>query len=315
MPAPPATVLLNRLLARGKFRHVQVLLRVAELGSVQRAADAIGVTQSTATQTLAYLERMLDLRLFHRHARGVTPTPACVDLLPVARQVMKGLAEGADVLVARQQRGGGVVRLLASSAALHRLLIDALPRFHERHPAVQVHLSEAEGEDQLLALARGEIDLALCRRPATLPGGWHFTPLCDDRFVIVAAPRHPATRRRRPDWRTLGRDTWMLAPAESAARTRFDDVARHFDAAPRTHPLVTRSLPLMLATLQREPVLALLPLSLVQAGVAAGQLALVPMPETLPMEPLGLMQRERAAGAEDEATARLAGHLLALGGV
>ena len=47
-----ATVLLNRLLARGKFRHVQALLRLAELGSVQRAADAIGVTQSSVTQTL-----------------------------------------------------------------------------------------------------------------------------------------------------------------------------------------------------------------------------------------------------------------------
>ena len=40
----PASVLLSRLLARGKFRHLQVLLRLAELGSVQRTADAIGVT-------------------------------------------------------------------------------------------------------------------------------------------------------------------------------------------------------------------------------------------------------------------------------
>ena len=70
----PATVLLNRLLARGKFRHIQVLLRLAELGSVQRTADAIGLTQSSVTQTLAYLESLLEVRLFERHARGVTPT-------------------------------------------------------------------------------------------------------------------------------------------------------------------------------------------------------------------------------------------------
>lgn len=295
MPVP-ASVLLNRLLARGKFRHVQVLLRVAELGSVQRAADAIGVTQSSVTQTLGYLEQLLDLKLFQRHARGTTPTPACVDLLPVARQVMKGLAEGADVLVARQRLGGGVVRLLASSAAVHSLLQQALPRFFQRHPAIQVQLREVEGEDQLIAVARGEVELAVCRRPVALPEGWTFKPLVDDRLVVVCGPRHPVLRRRQLDWRALGRETWMLAPAETAARFHFDGIAQHFGGAPKTHPLVTRAMPLMLATLLREPVLVLLPLSFVRHLVAERTLGLVPIPETLPLDALGLLRPEREAG-------------------
>ena len=80
--------------------HLQVLLRLAELGSVQRTADTIGMTQSAVTQTLAYLENLLETRLFNRHARGVRPTAACLDLLPVARQVLQGLMEGAEVVVA-----------------------------------------------------------------------------------------------------------------------------------------------------------------------------------------------------------------------
>ena len=71
--ADTATQLLNRLLARGKFRHVQVLLMIAELGSVQRTADRIGMTQSSVTKTLASLESLLDTQLFLRHARGVLP--------------------------------------------------------------------------------------------------------------------------------------------------------------------------------------------------------------------------------------------------
>ena len=57
---PSATVLLNRLLIRGKFRHIQVLLKLAELGSIQRTAESLGITQSAVTQTLAYLEEMLE---------------------------------------------------------------------------------------------------------------------------------------------------------------------------------------------------------------------------------------------------------------
>ena len=37
-----ASNVLNRLLARGKFRHVQILLHLAELGSIQRTASAVG---------------------------------------------------------------------------------------------------------------------------------------------------------------------------------------------------------------------------------------------------------------------------------
>lgn len=303
----PASVLLNRLLARGKFRHLQVLLRLAELGSVQRAADAIGVTQSSVTQTLAYLETLLDTRLFQRHARGVTPTAACVDLLPVARQVMMGVAEGADVVVARRQRGGGIVRLLASSAGVHSVLLDRLPAFHRQHPAIQVHLREAEGEDQLLAVVRGEVDLVVCRRPMAVPEGWDFRPLRPDRLVVVCRPGHPVLKRRRTDWKSLGREQWMLAPAETAARRSFDELAQQFDAPPRTHPLVSRVIGATLATLQRDGVLALLPLSFVQHAIDTGQLATAPTPAELPLAPIGVMSPQGAVGA---AAALLVDHLL-----
>lgn len=289
-------MLLNRLLARGKFRHLQVLLRVAELGSVQRAADAIGVTQSSVTQTLAYLEALVDAPLFRRHARGVTPTPVCVDLLPVARQVLKGLAEGADVLQARQRRGGGTVRLLASLAGVHGVLLDALPAFHTQHPGVQVTLREAEGEDQLLALVRSEIDLVVCRQPAVVPEGWVFEPLLEDCFVIACAPGHPLLRRRPVSWALLGRQTWLLAPAETAARRRFEEMAQHFERTPATHPLVTRVFSATLATLQQAGVLSLLPQTFLHHPVRAGLLATVQPPTPLPMDPIGLMRPNTALG-------------------
>jgi DNA-binding transcriptional LysR family regulator len=50
-----ATVLRNRLLTRARLRHWQVLVRVAELGSVRRAAEAVGMTQPAVTHVLADL--------------------------------------------------------------------------------------------------------------------------------------------------------------------------------------------------------------------------------------------------------------------
>jgi len=102
-------VLLNRLLARARFRHLQVLLQLAELGSVRRAAEAIGMTQPGVTQLLAELERLLETALFQRHARGVRLTPAGADLLPMARQMMLSLSATDEAAAARTEEFAGTV--------------------------------------------------------------------------------------------------------------------------------------------------------------------------------------------------------------
>lgn len=306
--AHTASVLLNRLLARGKFRHVQVLLKVSELGSLQRTAEAIGMTQSSVTQTLAYLERLLELPLFERHARGMRPTQACNDLLPVARQVLHGIAAGAEALAARQGHGQGVVRLATSVSAAHGLLIDQLPRFGERHPGVRVHLVEAEGDDQLLAIARGEVDLVACRRPPVVPQGWLFQPLIDDRLAVLCRAAHPLASAIRAKWKDLHRWTWLLAPTGTSVRKRFDDLATAFPHPPRAHTVVTRSPTTLSWLLLREDLLAFVPLQSMRPLIDAGSVCEVDVRPASAIEPLGLLRPE---GAMTEAAQALADFLSA----
>ncbi|MEJ8814707.1 LysR family transcriptional regulator [Variovorax ureilyticus] len=298
-----ASVLLQRLLAGGRFRHIQLLLTLAELGSIQRTAEAIGITQSSATQTLAFLEGLLETQLFHRHARGVRPTRACTDLLPIARNVLHGVAEGAETIAARGAQGKGSVRLLASVAGVSGLLVRGLPLFHEKVPHIQVHLREAEGEDQLLAISRGEVDMVACRKPAIIPEGWSFVPLIPDRLVVVGAAGHRLVRSRRVTWKVLSTETWLLPPADTAARQRFDEFAATFTDGARVYPLITRAPAMIRWLLVNRGMLSLLPLSFVQHLIDAGELAEVRTAESIPVEPLGLLIPQ---GGGAEAGARLA---------
>ena len=301
-----ASALIQRLLVRGKFRHVQVLLRLAELGSVQRTADAIGTTQSSVTQILAYVEGLLHVRLFERHARGVRPTPACSDLLPVLRQLMAGVADAAEIVTARQKQGQGIVRLVASVAAINGLLLEKLPAFGTRHPAIQVQLRELEGEDQLLAIGRGEVDLVACRRPSIVPEGWEFRPIVDDRLVVVCRADNRLAKLRKPGWRQLAEQTWVLLPVGYAVRTRFDAFAEQFPQAPRTFPVITRSFPVLWKLLLACDLLALVPLTLARPLLDTGELADLSVGMSLQMEPIGILQP--TAGMGDAAT-RLGMHL------
>lgn len=297
-----ATVFLNRLLARGKFRHVQVILALAELGSVQRTADAIGMTQSSVSQTLAYLEELLEVRLFERHARGVRPTQACADLLPVARQLMMGVAGGAEIVSARHRLGQGVVRVVASGAATNGLLLDVLPEFGDQYPEIQIHLLEAEGQDQLLAIARGEVDFVVCRRPPVLPEGWGFHPLRDDRYVILCHAGHPLARIRSLKWLDIAKATWLLLPVGVAARQCFEDIASNFPQPPLTYPVITRSLHMLWHLLRHRPLLAVLPLNLARPLLDEGVLVELRVGDDVHLEPIGILQPKAGMG---EAAIRL----------
>jgi len=306
-----ASALLNRLLARGKFRHVQVLVKLAELGSVQRTADTIGMTQSAVTQTLAYLEQLLETELFERHARGVRPTPACTDLLPVAHNMLLRLTQGAELVAARSLHGQGSVRLMASASAINGMLLRVLPAFADRHPAIQTQLIEAEGDDQLLAVARGEVDLVACRKRAVVPEGWQFQTLVPDRFAVLCAAAHPLASARRVTVAALARQTWLLAPAGSLARVRFDELAGRFPKPPRTYPLVSRSANLMGSLLLQRELVAFLPVSLVGHLLDSGDLREVNLGEAMPTEPLGVLRPAAGMGAAAAMLAAFLEHALA----
>jgi DNA-binding transcriptional LysR family regulator len=301
-----ASVLLNRMLARARFRHVQVLVQLAELGSVKRTAEAVGMTQPGVTQILADLERMLDTPLFQRHARGVRPTPACMDVLPLARQMLLGLAASAEAVAARRGLGEGVVRLLATTASVNGLLVRALPEFNLRVPSVQVHLKEAEIDDALLAISRAEVDLVACRQPAVLPDGWAFRALLEDRFAVACAADHPLVRRRQLDWDDLADETWLPSPAGAAARKAFDAIVATMPGEVRTCQVITRVPAATWWLLRRQRLLTLVPYSVVRHLVDIGELAVLKMRTPMPFEPLGMLLAERDVNA---ATQRLADFL------
>ncbi len=284
-----ATVLLNRLKSKARFRHLQVLLSLGELSSVRGSAEALGLSQPAVTQCLADLERLVDIRLFDRHSRGLRITRAGRDLLPLARRMLDTLAESSEALTAARVRDEGVVRVAAITGAVGGLLVHALPQFAVAHGAVTIHVRESAPEQWGLQLARGEVDLALVREPAVAPAGCEFRPLMDDRFVVVCAPTHRMATRRGLSWQTLATCTWLPQSVGSAARDVLDHQMALLGVEPRTVPVLTRVSTLTVSLVETLDVLALVPLSVVQPWVDAARLCVVDLKPALPFKPLGIV--------------------------
>ncbi|MEK8033195.1 LysR family transcriptional regulator [Ideonella sp. DXS29W] len=272
------------------MRHWLGFARVAELGSVRKAADAIGIAQPALTGLLADLESLIGAPLFERHARGMRLTALGRELLPTARRVLGAIDDAAQQAASLQANAQHVMRVGAIAGAVGGLLAPVLPALARKHPELLVQLIEAEPAQLDQLVARQEIDVALCRTPAQIPQGWNFVPLLPDRFIIVAGRGHALAKRRRLEIEDLRAQVWLAMPGGSPASARLDSLFA--DGEPPPMCQVSSRIPTILwAMLRAQPLLALVPASVVRPLIMAGELVQLRFEHNLDMDPIGALCR------------------------
>jgi DNA-binding transcriptional LysR family regulator len=125
-------------------RRMRVLREVAARGSFSAAADALAYTQSAVSQQIAALEREAGTTLVERNARGVRLTDAGRALVEHADAILARLSDAEAELEAIAGLRGGRLRLAAFPSAGASIMPEAIARFRERHPAVDLTLEPAE---------------------------------------------------------------------------------------------------------------------------------------------------------------------------
>jgi DNA-binding transcriptional LysR family regulator len=291
MPAS-SDVLLARMLARSRLRQWQLIQEIAALGSVQRAADAIGKSQPAATHALSELERLLGFALFERHAKGARLTSAGEAVLPTVRTAMAAFADCAGAMSDLLSGSQGEVRIGAIEAAIGGLLGDAVARFTQTYPAVAVKVVNQAPDRLLQSLSDGVIDLVVARRPGQLPAATVFEALRSDRYSIVCSPSHPLAGRHGVTRDQLARHLWLAAPKASIAEGDFQ---AFWDGTTPPRMLCwveSRALTLTFAMIEQRQALVLIPRNIVQPWLSNGVLAEVPGTWGLSIEPVGALFRE-----------------------
>ena len=293
-------VLFNRLLARGRLRHLQLIAALADAGSVQRAAAAVGISQPAATQALSDLEDLLQAPLFERHNRGVRPTRFGEAVVPVARNVLQALRATTETLLALQAGAQAFLRLGCIPAAASGLLARALPALLQAQPGLQVELIEENMVHLLPELAAGRLDAVVCRRPQDVPAAWQFELLQSDAPMVVVAPGHPLAGQRSVALGRLAGLPWVLPPRGMGVRDYYDRLWAGRAERPQLYPMATTALPVVLEVLRSTGAVSLMPQSIAQGLVDTGVAAAlaVRLPEALEssLEGLGLLTTGFADG-------------------
>jgi len=174
-----------------ELRQLEYFVAVAEEASFTRAADRVHVAQPGVSAQIRQLERELGEDLFDRSGRAVRLTEVGAAVLPYARAALEAVA-GARLAVdelAGLVRGHVAVGMVTACSSV--TLFDLLAGFNQRHPAVEITLSEANSDCLIQALRDGGLDLALVGLATAPPPGIETRVIVDESFVAAVHPDDP----------------------------------------------------------------------------------------------------------------------------
>lgn len=171
------------------YDYYRVFSYVVRFSNFTKAANALGSSQPNVTRAMNKLESQLGCRLFNRSHSGVTLTSEGEALWKWVQKAVDDLERGEHELSGVAALTQGTVTVGATETALELLVASRLSTFHERYPGIKLHLTNPSTPSAVMALARGELDLAFVSSPLGPSGDYLFrTSLTTFQDVLVASP-------------------------------------------------------------------------------------------------------------------------------
>ncbi|WP_198014616.1 LysR family transcriptional regulator [Salipiger mucosus] len=276
-----------------KVRHMSLIVALADRGTTHQAADALNMTQSTASKMLRDVEEIFGATLFERHPRGLTPTPLGEFVVSNVRAQLSRLQRFSDEFHARRAGGYGTLTVGAITGAAPDFVARSVAEIKRKRPQLLLSLHGETSDGILEQLEAGRIDLAVGRFSAERHRHiFAFEPLAEERLTVVARTGHPlagaATRLA-----DLVDCSWALQPPSNPSRQVLDAA---FDAEGLRRPtdsVECSSILLILHLVQVSDSVALLPEPVVQAHRRAGLFTKLPIRPEIKLGGFGLVTRRK----------------------
>jgi LysR family tcuABC transcriptional regulator len=178
-----------------ELRQFRYFVRVVELGSMNRAALDLGVTQSALSQQISRLESELATRLLQRSPKGVVPTEAGLAFFRQAQLTLRHADEASRS--AQQLRLSGSVSVGLTPTTGSVLGLPLMQAMREQYPEVRLHMVESLSGHLSTMLNARQLDLAVLfdTHPARR---WTVTALLEEKLFLIRArggKREPARVR------------------------------------------------------------------------------------------------------------------------
>jgi DNA-binding transcriptional LysR family regulator len=186
-------------------------LAVAEYLSFYRAAQALGVSQSSVSARIKALEEELGILLFERNTRGVRLTEA-------GRLFVQRVSAGVEHLDHAVKSAGmaalgecGRLRMGVHGLIPHSFLANLIGRYRDDYPGIDLEIAESTARESITQLRAGQLDIAFVVGTPDLPD-CRAQRAWTEPLVVALSDRHPLAGQEHVTWADLAGDTFLVRP-------------------------------------------------------------------------------------------------------
>lgn len=178
-----------------RWTEIELFVQVAELGSLSRAAEVLGLSNAAASRHLAALEERLAARLVQRNTRRLFLTDVGEAFFHRCKPLLGELRDAETEVNAAVLKPAGLLRVQASLSFSMIVIAPLLPEFTARYPDLRI---EVVASNRYLDLLDSGIDVAIRNREFEGDSAITVRRLAETKRVLAASPqylqRHGAPR-------------------------------------------------------------------------------------------------------------------------
>ncbi|VAW77889.1 Transcriptional regulator, LysR family [hydrothermal vent metagenome] len=137
------------------FRY---FVAAAETGSLSAAAKVLDSNQPTVGRYIDTLESELGLKLFQRHAKGLTLTQEGAYILDQSLSMRSLVLKSQRSVQGSEQEVSGTVKIAVPEGLCHEVLLTGLPNFYDQYPGICLVLNVST---TTASLTSGDADVAI----------------------------------------------------------------------------------------------------------------------------------------------------------
>lgn len=142
-----------------ELKQLEYIVKIAEEGSITKAAEKLFISQSGLNQQLLKLESDLGQQLFHRGKNDFRLTEAGEIYVDYARRILSLKQEAYNKLNDLANNQTGRLRLGLTPERGINMLMNVYPAFYRQYPNITIEPQEINIHQQLSMIAKGYLDL------------------------------------------------------------------------------------------------------------------------------------------------------------
>ncbi len=137
---------------------LKVFYYVAKAKKFTTAADLLNISQPALSRSIQLLEDRLGIKLFYRHAKGLTLTAQGELLASAVGEILSKLEIVTEKLYEEEKEPKGPLKVAATGGLVNLFLLPYIPEFLKKHPDIRLTLIAT---DAIPAFEFGEVHVMI----------------------------------------------------------------------------------------------------------------------------------------------------------